>query len=75
MSSPTYSTPGMIAKLTVNGYVRTHETAIQKLQNYDHALFQSVLPLVTSIIIQYYFVNGYFDIAGKGVIISDDKSC
>ena len=44
------------------------------MQDYDHALFQNIPPLVTSIIIQYYCINGYFEIAGNGVTLSKDGS-
>ena len=68
-------TSELVAKLAVGGYVREHAEGMQTLRNYDHALFQNIPPLVASIIVQFYFINVHFDIAGKGVTISDDGLC
>ena len=61
-----------LAQFTVSGYVRQHQKETKGFQQYNHKLFQNIPPLVTSIVFGYYFMNGYFEIAGYGVGISEN---
>ena len=64
--------PETLAMFTVSGYVRRYEKQISKSNSNSNALFQHIPPLVTSVIISFYFVPTYFEIAGDLCAISED---
>ena len=59
------------SKLTVFGYIRRNENILRRTSNVN--LFQNVPLLITSLCTFYYHIFEQFEIAGKGVKISDDK--
>lgn len=60
-----------ITKLIIFGYIRDSEKLLKSSQ---HKLFHYIPPLITSICILYYNEPEQFEIAGDGIVISDDKT-